>query len=83
VVVGGQVGLRDNIEIGDGAMIAGQSGVSQDVAAGQSLFGTPALETKEELRIISARRRLPNMAKQMKKIIKRVERLEAAENDKE
>ena len=83
VVLGGQVGLRDNIEIGDGAMIAAQSGVGQNVAAGQILFGSPALEKKEELRIISARRRLPNMAKQLKQLIKRVERLEAAEDDKE
>ncbi len=83
VVLGGQVGLRDNIEIGDGAMIGAQSGVIQDIAAGQSLFGTPALEKKEEFRIISARRRLPDMAKQIKQLIKRIERLEAAEDDKE
>ena len=64
-------------------MIGAQSGVIQDVAAGQILFGTPALQTKEEFRIISARRRLPNMAKQIKRLIKRVEKLEAAEDDKE
>ena len=83
VVMGGQAALRDNIEIGDGAMIAGQSGVTHDVPAGQTLFGSPALEKKEEFRIISARRRLPNMAKQVKQLIKRVERLEAAEDDNE
>jgi UDP-3-O-[3-hydroxymyristoyl] glucosamine N-acyltransferase len=83
VVMGGQVGVRDNIEIGDGVMIAGQSGVIHDIPAGQTLFGSPALEKKEEFRIISARRRLPNMAKQIKQLIKRVERLEAAEDDKE
>jgi UDP-3-O-[3-hydroxymyristoyl] glucosamine N-acyltransferase len=81
--MGGQAALRDNIEIGDGAMIAGQSGVSQNVPAGQAMFGTPALEKKEEFRIISARRRLPGMVKQIKQLIKRVERLEAAEDDKE
>ncbi|MCP4257188.1 MAG: UDP-3-O-(3-hydroxymyristoyl)glucosamine N-acyltransferase [Planctomycetes bacterium] len=83
VVMGGQAGLKDNITIGDGAMIGARSGVTQDVAAGQTLFGCPALETKEEFRIISARRRLPNMAKQMKQIIKRVEKLEAAKDNKE
>ena len=83
VVMGGQVGVRDNIEIGDGVMIAGQSGVIQDVPAGQTLFGSPALEKKEEFRIISARKRLPDMVKQIKQLIKRVERLEAAEDDKE
>ena len=83
VVMGGQAAVKDNIEIGDGVMIAGQSGVTQDVPAGQTLFGCPALEKKDEFRIISARRRLPNMAKQVKQLIKRVERLEAAEDDKE
>jgi UDP-3-O-[3-hydroxymyristoyl] glucosamine N-acyltransferase len=83
VVLGGQVGLRDNIEIGDRVMIGAQSGVLKNIAAGQTLFGTPALETKEEFRIISTRRRLPDMAKQIKQLIKRVERLEAAEDDKE
>ena len=82
VVVGGQVALKENIVIGDGAMIGGQSGVTHDVPAGQTMFGTPALETKEEFRIISIRKRLPNMAKQVKQLIKRVERLEAAEDDK-
>ncbi|MDT8300614.1 MAG: UDP-3-O-(3-hydroxymyristoyl)glucosamine N-acyltransferase [Sedimentisphaerales bacterium] len=83
VVMGGQAAVKDNIEIGDGAMIAGQSGVARDVPAGQTLFGCPALEKKEEFRIISARKRLPNMTKQIKQLIKRVERLEAAEDDKE
>ena len=83
VILGGQVGLRDNIEIGHDAMIGAQSGIIQNVEAGQTLFGTPAIEKKEELRIISARRRLPDMAKQLKQLIKRLERLEAAEDDKE
>jgi UDP-3-O-[3-hydroxymyristoyl] glucosamine N-acyltransferase len=83
VVLGGQVGLKDNIKIGNGAMIGAQSGVIQDIDAGQMIFGTPAIEKKEEFRIISARRRLPDMAKQIKQLIKRVEGLEAAEDDKE
>ena len=83
VVLGGQVGLKDNIKIGDGAMIGAQSGVIQDIKAGQMTFGTPALDKKEEFRIFSASRRLPDMAKKIKQLIKRVEKLEAAEDDKE
>jgi UDP-3-O-[3-hydroxymyristoyl] glucosamine N-acyltransferase len=82
VVLGGQVGMKDNIEIGDGVMVGAQSGVTQDIAAGKTLFGTPALETKEEFRIISVRRRLPDMARHIKQLIKRVERLEAAKDNK-
>jgi UDP-3-O-[3-hydroxymyristoyl] glucosamine N-acyltransferase len=83
VVLGGQVGVGDNIEIGDGAMIGAQSGVTHNVAAGQKLFGLPAIDIKEELRIIGLRRRLPKLAEQLKQLSKRIERLEAAKNDKE
>ena len=83
VVLGGQVGLADNIEIGDGAMIGAQSGVGHSIETGQTFFGSPALEKKEAFRIIGLRRRLPKMAEQLKQLIKRVERLETAEDDKE
>jgi len=83
VVLAGQAGLVDNIEIGDGTIIAAQSGVSHNVAAGQKLFGSPATDIKEELRIIGLRRRLPKLAEQLKQLSKRIERLEAAKNDKE
>jgi len=83
VVLGGQVGLADNIEIGDGTMIGAQSGISHSVAAGQQLMGSPALEKREAFRIFGLWRRLPKMAEQLKQLHKRVERLEAAEDDKE
>jgi UDP-3-O-[3-hydroxymyristoyl] glucosamine N-acyltransferase len=83
VVLGGQVGLADNITLGNGVMIAAQSGVSQNIEAGQTFFGSPALEKKEAFRIIGLRRRLPKMAEQLKQLHKRVEKLEAAEDDKE
>jgi UDP-3-O-[3-hydroxymyristoyl] glucosamine N-acyltransferase len=83
VVLGGQVGLADNIEIGDGVMIAAQSGVNQSIEDGQTFFGSPALEKKEAFRIFGLTRRLPDMAKHLKHLIKRVEKLEAAKDDKE
>ena len=83
VVLGGQVGLKDNIEIGDGAMIGAQSGLSHSIAAGQQFMGSPAIEKRESFRIFGLMRRLPKMAKLLKQLIKRVEKLEAAEDDKE
>jgi UDP-3-O-[3-hydroxymyristoyl] glucosamine N-acyltransferase len=82
VVLGGQVGLKDNIIIGEGVMVGAQSGVIQDIAAGKTLWGTPAFEKKEEFRMISLSRRLPDMARRIKQLIKRVEKLEAAEDNK-
>jgi len=83
VVLGGQVGLADNIEIGDGVMVGAQSGVINNVPSGQQLAWTPAIERKEALRTIGLIMRLPKMAEQLKQLIKRIERLEAAEDNKE
>ena len=82
VVLAGQVGLADNIEIGDGTIVGAQSGVTHSVAAGQTIFGLPAIDLKEERRIIGLRRRLPKLVEQVKQLSKRIERLEAAKNDK-
>jgi len=83
VVLGGQVGLADNIEIGDGTMVSAQAGVINNVAAGQKVGWTPAIEMKKVMRIIGLVMRLPKMAEQLKQLSKRVEGLEAAEDDKE
>jgi len=83
VVLGGQAGLADNIEIGDGTMIAARSAVMNSVPAGQQLVGAPATDKREALRIIGLTMRLPKLAEQLKRLIKRVEELEAAEDHKE
>jgi UDP-3-O-[3-hydroxymyristoyl] glucosamine N-acyltransferase len=83
VVLGGQVGLADNVEIGDGTMVGAQSGVAHDIAAGQRFLGSPAIDIREAFRIIGLTIRLPKMAEQLKRLNKRVEGLEAAEDDKE
>jgi len=82
VVMGGQVGLADNIEIGAGAMIGAQSGVMDDIEPGLKVLLSPAIEIRKAFRIIGLTMRLPEFAKQLKKLNKRVEGLEAAENDK-
>jgi len=82
VVLGGQVGLADNIEIGSGVMVAAQSGVMSDVPDGQKVLGSPAIESREAFRIISLTMRLPEFAKQIKNLTKRLESLEAAKDDK-
>ncbi len=82
VALGGQVGLADNIEIGAGAMIAAQSGIMKDVGAGRQMLGSPAMERREAFRVINLMMRLPKFAKQLKQLSKRMESLEASEDDK-
>jgi UDP-3-O-[3-hydroxymyristoyl] glucosamine N-acyltransferase len=82
VVLGGQVGLADNIEIGDGTMVAAQAGVMNSVPAGQKMAWTPAITRKDAFRTVGLVLRLPKMAEQLKQLDKRIEKLEAAEDDK-
>jgi UDP-3-O-[3-hydroxymyristoyl] glucosamine N-acyltransferase len=82
VVLGGQVGLADNIEIGDGTMVGAQAGVMSSVPAGQKLAWTPAIKREDALRTVGLVLRLPKMAQQFKRLSKRIEKLEAAEDDK-
>ena len=81
VVLGGQVGLADNLLIGDRATIGPQSGVMRDVKAGDKRLLTPDVEMGEAWRVIAEIQRLPRTARQLKELTKRVERLEAPEND--
>jgi UDP-3-O-[3-hydroxymyristoyl] glucosamine N-acyltransferase len=52
-MLGGQVGVADHRRIGAGARVAGQSGVIGDVADGESVFGTPAMQRVRWLRAIA------------------------------
>ena len=82
ITLGGQAGLADNIEIGDGTMVGAQAGVKSSIPAGQKVAWTPAIDSKEAFRIIGLTMRLPKMAEQLKQLSKRMEKLEAAEDDK-
>jgi UDP-3-O-[3-hydroxymyristoyl] glucosamine N-acyltransferase len=50
VVVAGQAGLTGHLQIGSGARIGAQAGVMRDVAAGQTIGGSPAVPMTQWLR---------------------------------
>lgn len=68
VVLAGQVGIVGHVEIGDGVQIGAQSGISKSVPAGKKMFGYPALEIMETMRIDAALKRLPDLLKRVKKL---------------
>jgi len=82
VVLAGQVGLVDNIEIGEGTMIGAQAGVMSGSAAGAKLLGSPAMDIRDAMKIFGLMKRLPEMAKSLKELRKRIEGLEAAKDHK-
>jgi UDP-3-O-[3-hydroxymyristoyl] glucosamine N-acyltransferase len=82
VVLAGQVGLADNIEIGAGTMVGAQAGVMGSVGPGEKLGWSPALNIKEAARVVAHLLRLPKLAQEVKRLTAKVEKLEAAEDDK-
>jgi UDP-3-O-[3-hydroxymyristoyl] glucosamine N-acyltransferase len=58
VMVGGQAGMIGHLRIGNGVRIAAQTGIARDVAAGETVSGSPAMPHTEWLRIQAMLRRL-------------------------
>jgi UDP-3-O-[3-hydroxymyristoyl] glucosamine N-acyltransferase len=81
VVMAGQVGVRDHVHIGQGAVLGAMAGVSSDVPAGLRMIGIPATPEREQKLKQAALSKLPEMRKQMKELTQTVARLVENSND--
>jgi UDP-3-O-[3-hydroxymyristoyl] glucosamine N-acyltransferase len=81
VVLAGQSGVADNLEIGDGVMVGARSLVLKSVGPGNHVLGSPAIESKEALRVWICTERLPKVMEQFKTLTARVDKLEAAKDN--
>ena len=52
-----------------------------DIPAGKQVLGSPAIDIKDFARQVILTRKLPEMNKQLKQLVKRIEILEAAANN--
>jgi len=78
VIAGGHVGIRDHLTVGSGVTVAAYTAIAQDVPDGMTLFGIPATDAKQQLRMKQALTRLPALLRQVRQLAKRLEALEAA-----
>jgi UDP-3-O-[3-hydroxymyristoyl] glucosamine N-acyltransferase len=78
VVVAGQVGIVGHLRIGDGVRIGAQSGVSSDLEPGATVSGSPAQPHAAWLRNVAAFEHLAEMRRELSRLRKKVEGLEAA-----
>lgn len=78
VTLAGQVGLVGHIEIGDNVLVGAQSGVTHDLAANQAYSGSPAMEHRQFLRMITVMPKLPEMRKTLLDMEKRLKKIEEA-----
>jgi len=68
VRIGGQVGAAGHLTIGDGAQIAAQSGVPNDVPAGATVGGYPAVDMHVWRRVCAALPRLPELLRRLRRV---------------
>ena len=61
VILAGQVGVAGHCVIGDGVVATAQSGIPNDVPAGRTVSGYPAIDNRQWLRSIALFHRLPEL----------------------
>ena len=66
----------DHVQIGDGAIVGAQSGVSKDIPAGEIVLGSPAIPHREYKRQVAATARLPLLKKALQALEERLTALE-------
>ena len=76
-VLGGQVGVGGHLTLGRGVKVAASSKVMHDIPDGEEWGGTPARPFTAMKRILLQQQRLPDMAAELKRLRRRLDRLEA------
>jgi UDP-3-O-[3-hydroxymyristoyl] glucosamine N-acyltransferase len=66
VILAGQVGVAGHCIIGDGVVATAQSGIPNDVAAGRTVSGYPAMDNRQWLRAVACFERLPEMFRKLR-----------------
>ena len=75
-ILAGQVGVINHLEIGDRVLITAQSGVGHDLSDGAKVSGSPAFDNRQWLRSTAVYNRLPDVDREIRRLRKRVEKLE-------
>jgi UDP-3-O-[3-hydroxymyristoyl] glucosamine N-acyltransferase len=77
VLLAGQVGISGHLTIHDNAVVYAQSGVGGDVEPGAVISGSPAFESRQWLRAITAFQKLPDLARAVRQLEKKIEKVES------
>lgn len=81
VRLGGQVGIRDHVQLHTGCSVGAKAGVVKDVPAGETWLGAPATHEMEQKRLVVAMRRIPDMKDQLHDLVSKMTEM-AAEIEK-
>lgn len=77
VILAGQAGVVGHLRLGDGARVGAQSGVSRDLQEGETVSGSPAIDHRDWLRMSAALPRVVDLLREVRRLARRVEELEA------
>lgn len=66
VVLAGQVGIADHLSLADNVTVGAQSGIMNNVAAGQTVVGSPAAPRRQRMQEWAMIMRLPEMRQELK-----------------
>src|SRR5271170_6600137 len=66
VILAGQVGVAGHCHIGDGVVATAQSGIPNDVPAGKTVSGYPAIDNRQWLRAVACVQRLPEIFRKLR-----------------
>lgn len=72
VVMGGQSGAGDHVHLGRGAQVAARAAVLQSIGDGEIVGGVPAADLKQWRRQVAALKRLPEMARRLRTLEKKL-----------
>lgn len=75
-ILAGQAGVINHLELGDGVLVTAQSGVGHDLPGGSKVSGSPAFDNRRWLRSTAVYGRLPELDREVRRLRKRVNRLE-------
>ncbi len=77
VILGGRVGVKDHVKLGNGVQVAAGAKVYNDIQDNLVVSGTPAQANRRNLREFAAVHRLPELLRDFRRLLRRVEDLEA------
>lgn len=75
-ILAGQAGVINHLELGAGVLVTAQAGVGHDLADGAKVSGSPAFDNRRWLRSTAAFHRLPDLERDLRKLRKRVGKLD-------
>ncbi len=76
VVMGGQAGIGDHVDISDRVRLGAKTGVMADIEAGQTMIGIPALPARKTMQVWAVQARLPELRSTMNQLNRKLETVE-------